>query len=186
MHPVSEILKLYIYDVRAWHQQVPGGRNPITKKPIDWLRMHHIETHCDTRSNMFRRRLNNLTQSNSYYFQLPFASDEEIFEFMPALTKAVFTYWCEEQYRELNRCIGWDNSTVKNLAQTMVNSQNYDDTPILADALEEVGYQNQAILFHLRDKKHCSLNGLQFHPSCGLVMNIARYVDLWNTLRISR
>jgi hypothetical protein len=44
----------------------------------------------------------------------------------------------------------WLNPTVKTLARSLDNDRRFDDLPILADALEEAGCQDQSILEHLR------------------------------------
>ncbi|MCE9560880.1 MAG: hypothetical protein K8U57_02385 [Planctomycetes bacterium] len=43
-----------------------------------------------------------------------------------------------------------NNGTVRQLAENMHKTQNFDAMPILADALEEAGCTNELILAHCR------------------------------------
>jgi hypothetical protein len=44
----------------------------------------------------------------------------------------------------------WLNPTVKDLAHSLYSDRRFEDLPILADALEEAGCQEQSVLEHLR------------------------------------
>jgi len=46
----------------------------------------------------------------------------------------------------------WNGSVVERLAQTIHDDRTFDRLPILADALEEAGCQDAAILDHWRQK----------------------------------
>lgn len=49
----------------------------------------------------------------------------------------------------------WNDNTIHRIAQNIYDTQNYESTPILADALEDAGCTNQKILDHLRaDNTH--------------------------------
>jgi hypothetical protein len=47
----------------------------------------------------------------------------------------------------------WNNGTVEKIAKVIKKEKSYKDMPILADALEEAGCQNELILNHCRHRK---------------------------------
>lgn len=51
----------------------------------------------------------------------------------------------------------WNGGTVPRLAQAIYNERRWEDMPILADALEEAGCGDEAILGHCRETVECAL-----------------------------
>ena len=50
----------------------------------------------------------------------------------------------------------WQTRTIKAIAQTIYSERQFEDMPILADALEEAGCNNEVILDHCRKKQEHS------------------------------
>ncbi|MCE9560793.1 MAG: hypothetical protein K8U57_01935 [Planctomycetes bacterium] len=53
----------------------------------------------------------------------------------------------------------WLTSTVVSLAQSMYESRDFSAMPILADALQDAGCDNDDILDHCRDEKQVHVRG---------------------------
>lgn len=49
----------------------------------------------------------------------------------------------------------WNDATVPRIAQAIYDEQRFEEMPILADALEEAGCDNEAILRHCRSEERC-------------------------------
>jgi hypothetical protein len=47
-------------------------------------------------------------------------------------------------------CLAWHDRTVPRLARTIYEERRFDDLPVLADALEEAGCADAALLEHCR------------------------------------
>lgn len=59
---------------------------------------------------------------------------------------------------ELPRCspwLTWNDCTVPKLARSIYDARAWDEMPILADALEEAGCDNEEILRHCRGQERC-------------------------------
>ncbi len=50
------------------------------------------------------------------------------------------------------RWLEWNDGTVRKMATAIYQDNSFADVPILADALEEAGCENPAILHHCRAK----------------------------------
>lgn len=51
------------------------------------------------------------------------------------------------------KCLLWNNGTVLKLSQNIYETRDYSAMPILGDALEDAGCENQEILDHLRGEE---------------------------------
>lgn len=60
----------------------------------------------------------------------------------------------------------WSDPTVLSLAQAIYDDRAFDRMPILADALEEEGCQDEAILRHCRDEESFIETSVPDCPSC--------------------
>ena len=47
-------------------------------------------------------------------------------------------------------CLAWNDGAIREMAQAIYNARAFDQTPLLADALEKAGCDNQHILDHCR------------------------------------
>jgi hypothetical protein len=47
-------------------------------------------------------------------------------------------------------CLAWNDGTIPKMAQAIYDERHFDDLSILADALEESGCDNEALLSHCR------------------------------------
>lgn len=57
--------------------------------------------------------------------------------------------------------IPWFTPTVLAIAQTIYDERRFEDMPVLADALEEAGCREEAILKHLRGEEQCSTTDIR-------------------------
>lgn len=58
--------------------------------------------------------------------------------------------FCPEEKKIPASSLTWNNSTAAKIARVIYNDQQFDRLPILADALEDAGCDNAAMLEHLR------------------------------------
>ncbi len=65
---------------------------------------------------------------------------------------------CENCYNRRD-WLAWNDGCVKKLAQAIYDEREFGRMPLLADALEEAGCEDAAILGHLRSRRRC--------PKCG-------------------
>jgi hypothetical protein len=57
---------------------------------------------------------------------------------------------CGNPFRPVTLDPAWTTPTVVQLARSLYEERRFQDLPVLADALEEAGCQDQSILEHLR------------------------------------
>jgi hypothetical protein len=51
----------------------------------------------------------------------------------------------------------WHSGLIPSMTQAIYDGRKWEEMPILADALEEAGYNDREILLHCRGKKRCNL-----------------------------
>jgi hypothetical protein len=62
-------------------------------------------------------------------------------------------------FRPVTFCPEWRTDTAMSLARTMYDARDFSAMPILADALQDAGCDNAAILSHCRDPKQVHVRG---------------------------
>jgi hypothetical protein len=62
-------------------------------------------------------------------------------------------------FRPVSFSPSWHTDTALSLARTMYDSRDFSALPILADALQDAGCENEDILTHCRDTAHAHVRG---------------------------
>jgi hypothetical protein len=90
-----------------------------------------------------------------------YESDEEnIREYAnDTFASTVRAYFCSLYLRRVNFNPAWRTSDVMLLAQGIYESKAFDRLPILADALQDAGCNNEELLSHCRDKELTPVRG---------------------------
>jgi hypothetical protein len=80
-------------------------------------------------------------------------------DFQAALFRDIFRYPFDPPPFLARSLLGWNEGTVLKLAAAIYEEHAFDRMPILADALEEAGCQDEALLRHCRQQGQVHVRG---------------------------